>query len=72
MNQTQQQIYETRKTIHLDHGCVEETGGCVIYFRIPMTMYFFGKDIDPITDEKTKIFLYRKEFDGRGYYFAKV
>ena len=64
--------YETRHTIHNDIMDYE-TGACSIYFRIPFTVYFVGRDwFDVDGKEKSPLLLYRKVYDGQGYYFAKL
>jgi hypothetical protein len=64
--------YESRRTIHRETYNETEDGCCEIYFRIPFTMYFVGKEIYRDSPKKSKLYLYRKEWDGGGYYFAKV
>ena len=43
-----------------------------IYFRIPFTMYFVGKEM--MVWRWSKLYLYRKEFDRKSgdYYFERV
>ena len=60
-----QNVYEVRRPMQKLY--------CVIYFRIPFTVYFVGKNLSCYGGApNTKLYLYRKEFTGVGYYFVEV